>query len=417
MNAGTQQKDRCYMKTYLKDFKLTVEFVEESIFDCLRHKWKRKDVSYFIAEYYMKPGENIHTVAKRCRELAEFKETRYLLYEAISNAAVNLYNEIIDRRIVLKPIEYQQRYDDSSGKMRRIGISSIKQQALDYVAVNACKRMFNAKLGFYQCASIPNKGQVFGKKTIERWIRKDYSNSRYYYKCDIKKYYPSINMCLLQKFLRRDAKNEDIIYVLFSLIQSYEKGLCIGSYLSQYLANYYLSYAYHHITEQSYSIRVDKYGVSKRINNIKHVLFYMDDIIIFSSSKKLLERAISDFTTYVYQKLDLKIKNGGRIYNTRKDRIDMMGYVISVTNTIVRKKIFTKIRKLVFGLKSKRLTLGNYTAHRVVSSYGWLKNSDLYLFIERFNVKTILEKAKKEVSINDKNKFYREAERLQLLSA
>ena len=73
------------------------------------------------------------------------------------------------------------------------------------------------------------------------------------YKCDIKKYYPSVNKRILKRMLRRDIKDNDILYVAFFLIDTYKGGLCIGSYLSQFLANYYLSYAYHYITEQSYS--------------------------------------------------------------------------------------------------------------------------------------------------------------------
>ena len=82
------------MKRYLKNYVLTIGDVEASIYDCLKHKWRRKDVSYFLAEYMKKDGDDIHKVARYCRKIAYHKQTRYLLYDTISQAAVRLYEEI-----------------------------------------------------------------------------------------------------------------------------------------------------------------------------------------------------------------------------------------------------------------------------------------------------------------------------------
>ena len=61
------------MKRYLSNFKLTENFILESMLECLSHKtknivrWNRKDTSYFLADYYIKGGfaesENIHEAA------------------------------------------------------------------------------------------------------------------------------------------------------------------------------------------------------------------------------------------------------------------------------------------------------------------------------------------------------------------
>ena len=405
------------MKRYLKNYVLTTNKVEEAIYDCLKNKWRRKDVSYFLAEYMMNDGDDIHDVARYCRKIAYYKSTRYLLYETITKAAESLCQEIYDEDVTLKPIEYQFRFDAASNKIREIGIASIKQQVLDYVVVNACKKMFMAKIGFYQAASIKNKGQVFGKNAIERWIRKDYGNSRYFYKCDIKKYYPNVSKAQLKRMLRRDIKEDYILYLVFALIDTYKDGLCIGSYLSQFLANYYLSYAYHHVSENSYSIRKKKDGSTIRINNSKHILFYMDDIIFFSSSLKLLKRAVADFKNYIYNTLELTIKPDDGIYKTSVTRIDMMGYSISTVNTILRKRIFVKITRAFMRALHKRNKLSLYFARRILSYNGWIKHSDLYNFKKKFKITRTLNNAKKVVKYYDKRNFYRETKYLQLLPA
>ena len=61
------------MKRYLSNFKLTENFILESMLECLSHKtknivrWDRKDTSYFLADYYIKGGfaesENLHETA------------------------------------------------------------------------------------------------------------------------------------------------------------------------------------------------------------------------------------------------------------------------------------------------------------------------------------------------------------------
>ena len=85
------------MKRYLKDYCLTIEDVEIGIFAYLKNKWKRKDVSYFPAEYCIQEGEDIHEAARRCRELARKAATRHFLYETIQKIAYSLFMEIEER--------------------------------------------------------------------------------------------------------------------------------------------------------------------------------------------------------------------------------------------------------------------------------------------------------------------------------
>lgn len=185
-------------------------------------------------------------------------------------------------------------------------------------------------------------------------------------------------------------------------VGTYKGGLCIGSYLSQYLANYYISYAYHHVTENSFSTRTKKNGKKVRLNNATHVLFYMDDIIIFSGSVKRLERAVKDFRRYITDVLFLTIKENDGIFRTRMAKVDMMGYCVSIKNTIIRPRIFKKIRRLFLRVKGRTENLSLHISRRILSHYGWLKHSDLYPFCKRFKIKTIVGRAKKVVSYYDK---------------
>lgn len=95
----------------------------------------------------------------------------------------------------------------------------------------------------------------------------------------------------------------------------------------------------------------------------------------------------------------------------------MMGYVISMKNTIIRKKIYCKIFSLFIKIKHKRTNMSLHIARRILSYNGWIKHSNLYLFEQCFDVKALINRAKKVVRYYDKNYICRKTKQLQLLSA
>lgn len=389
------------MKRYLKDFTLTYEFVKASVYECLSQKrWYRRDTAYMLASYeqlylleHNKPIMNSKKLADKIQKIAHVDKTR--LYNIIDYAALKIYEEIINKRIVLEPIKYEQRIDGISKKVREIGISSMKQQLYDYVIVNACMPLFNAKIGHYQCASLPKKGQVFGKAAIETWIRTNPKKCRYIYKADIRKFYPSVDHDILKKYLARDIKNETLLYILNTLIDTYKEGLCIGSYLCQYLANYILSYPYHYVSEFLYSERR-----GKRINLVNHVLFYMDDIILFGSNKKNVKIAAKKLELYLNNEFKLSFKPTYQLFPLDSRPIDMMGYKIYTYKTTVRKRIFVKANR-TFKKALKSMTLNQ--AYRVVSYNGYFRNSYSYKYIKRIKLDKSLKKAKEVISNANRN--------------
>ena len=60
------------------------------------------------------------------------------------------------------------------------------------------------------------------------------------------------------EFLRKYIKNEPLLNLIEKLIGTFEAGLSIGSYLSQYLCNVFLSQIYHEIAEKNVSDQEEK---------------------------------------------------------------------------------------------------------------------------------------------------------------
>lgn len=178
------------------------------------------------------------------------REVQALLdeYGGEEELARSLAAEIRERRVTVAPIQYFNRIEPINGKHRIIGRETPKHQCFDYIAVNGLAEMLMAKIGDYQTASIPGRGQIFAKHAIEKWIREP--RAKYFIKLDIRKFYPSIDQDVLRAMLARDVKNEALLYLVGVLLDQFPHGLNIGSFLSQYLANYYASRAYHYAQER-----------------------------------------------------------------------------------------------------------------------------------------------------------------------
>lgn len=305
----------------------------------------------------------------------------------------DLQEELTNNAISFPAIWYREKIDGSSGKVRRIGIQNIKQQLYDYIAVEGMRPLLK-RIGEYQYASIPGRGTTKGKQVISRWLKD--RNMRYFVKLDVKKCFESIDHDLLMAFLEKHIKNEKLIWLIRTLIDSFEKGLSIGSYLSQYLCNLYMSILYHYIMEDLYKARR-----GKRTNLVHHCLIYMDDILLIGSRKRDLETAVKK----VVQKADemgLAIKDNWQIRSVDEAPIDMMGFKIYRTHTEIRGRIFLRVRRC-FRRARKQITLR--IAKKCISYYGYLKHTDSRKIQKKWKVNKIIKKCKGVIRRNESKIF------------
>ena len=331
--------------------------------------------------------------------------------DGIKKLARDISDNIHSRNVKLLPIRWDERIDRHSNKLRKIGTETIIHQIYDYIAVEGIKELCNAKIAYHQWACLPGKGQVQGMRAIKKWLRNDAANTKYAVKCDVRKWYPSINHDRLMSFLKRDIKNESLLWLLELLINQYDGSLSIGSYLSQYLCNYYLSYAYHYASEQL-AITKTRRGQTKRVRLVNHVLFYMDDILLLGGNKRQLIKGFEMLRQYMKDVLLLDIKDDWHMFKVqyvandgqvKGSVIDMMGYKVGRVNITVRRCIFKRIRRELFKIKrykKQHKEISIRLARCVASLFGWLKNSDSYGFIKKYE--KLFEIAKKTVSEYDK---------------
>ena len=226
---------------------------------------------------------------------------------------------------------------------------------------------------------------------------------KYYAKLDIKKCYPSIPQDQLMQFLSRHIKNDMLLWLIRKLIETFnEGGLSIGSYLSQFLCNLYLSQLYHNIGHY-HKIRKHKNGTVENIRLVSHRLFYMDDILLIGTSLKNIQQAIK-YIIKNASEIGLKIKEN---WFTRKipckDRkhetefIDMMGIRIYRTHLTIRKRVFKKIRSVcirLYRLWKTHQKIPIRLTRKMISYYGLVKNTDSYKIKKKYHVDKIMQLSK-----------------------
>lgn len=397
------------IKRYCKNVDITDRgLISTATYNCLRGKCYRNDTLQLLSTVSGLTPHQLYYIAKKfgIKTIYRFVE---LLIDQIRI-------ELFDKNLKFIPIWYTEREDKSNGKIRRIGIQNVKQQIYDYIAVEGMQDIFK-RIGEHQYASLKGRGQLAGARRIKRWMRN--KNIRCVGKADVKKCFPSIDHDKLIAFLEKYIKNDDLLWLLRVLINTFDQGLSIGSYLSQYLCNLYMSQLYHQISENMYRVRKKRKGGLERINLVTHTLIYMDDIFICGTNTKDLHKAMKLIIKYAKDEMGLAIKKtwviatckyGDSAHDT--DFVDMMGFRIYRWHITIRKYIFKRIRRCCLRIYKRWKThkvIPLELARKILSYYGILKNTDSFKIIKKYKVTNIMRICKKVVKAHDKSKIFRTA--------
>lgn len=198
----------------------------------------------------------------------------------------------------------------------------------------------------YSC--IKKRGIHAAANAVKRALQ-DQPGTQYCLKLDIRKFYPSINHAILKSLLRRKFKDAELLWLLDEIIDS-APGLPIGNYLSQYLANFYLTRFDHWL---------------KQTMNARYYFRYADDLVILSHSKQYLHQLLLSIKQYLQQQLQLEVKSNWQVFPVAARGIDFVGYRFYHAHTRLRKSI-----KQNFA----RMLATNPNPQSIASYKGWMKH-------------------------------------------
>lgn len=214
-----------------------------------------------------------------------------------------------------------------------------------HAVMNVLERIFMSVFTADTYSCIKGKGIHAAADGVKKALR-DVPGTTYCLKLDIKKFYPSVDHAILKQLLRKKFKDADLLWLLDGIIDS-AAGLPIGNYLSQYLANFYLTYFDHWL---------------KEVKGVRYYFRYCDDLVILNTNKKELHKLLADIREYMQVNLNLKVKDNYQVFPVAARGIDFVGYRFYHTHTLLRKSIKKSFARVV-AMGANPLSLASY--------YGW----------------------------------------------
>lgn len=270
-----------------------------------------------------------------------------------------------------KKHEFMTIYDGINRKQRNIVVPKYDEQIIHHMVVNVLYSIFMKGMYEHSYGSIPGRGMHSGKRTVEKWIKHDKKNVKYCLKMDIRKFFDSIPHDILKEKLSKKIHDEKFLKILFEIIDVIDKGLPLGFYTSQWLANWYLQDFDHFVKEQLHAT---------------HYIRYMDDMVIFASNKRKLHKIRIAISEYLDVKLGLTLKENWQLFrfdytdnkgNNRGRHLDFMGFRFYRNKTTMRRSIMLKATR-----KAKRISKKDkptiYDIHQMLSYLSWIKYTDTY---------------------------------------
>jgi len=216
----------------------------------------------------------------------------------------------------------------------------------------------------YACRE--KKGLHAGSLRTMEFVRRN----KYVLKCDISKFYPSMNHDILLEIIKRKIKCPDSLWLIENIIRSFpgENNVPIGNFTSQWFGNLYMNEVDQFV----------KHELQKKYGHIDYVR-YCDDFCLFNNDKKILKTAREEIRQFLDEKLKLKFSKCD-IFPI-KHGVDFLGYRHFDNYILLRKRTTKRVRKRLAALprlyEKKKITAEQFRSS-VASTWGWLKHANTY---------------------------------------
>ncbi|MFA6146384.1 MAG: reverse transcriptase domain-containing protein [Patescibacteria group bacterium] len=250
-------------------------------------------------------------------------------------------------------------------KLRHIHKAEVRDRIIHHLISRYLEKIFEPSFIFDSYSCRKNKGT---HRAVERlgkfyWrVSKNCTRNCFVLKCDIKKFFASVDRQILLNIISKKIDNPDILWLIKNIIDSFPQGIPLGNLTSQIFANIYLN-------------ELDQFV--KHQLKIKYYIRYTDDFVILSKNKEYLEALIPIINDFLGDKLKLILHPNKVIIRKYKQGIDFLGYVSlpywRVLRTKTKKRMFKKLEKKIDEFRQGQIS--EETLNQSIQSYfGVLKH-------------------------------------------
>ena len=231
-------------------------------------------------------------------------------------------------------------------KLRPIHKAKVKDRVVFQAVFRVLYHIFDKKFIFDSYSCRFDKGTHTGVKRLYKFVRsasKNFHHQIFALKCDIKKFFYSIDHDILLNLIKREVTDIDALDLIVKIINSFHtnlnKGLPLGNVTSQLFANIYLN-------------ELDQFV--KHTLKAKYYLRYCDDFILLNSNQDVLLQQLKAVDVFLRQELSLLLHQDKVSIKKYTQGIDFLGYVILPHHITLRTK--TK-QRMIKKLKQKQVLL------------------------------------------------------------
>lgn len=257
-------------------------------------------------------------------------------------------------------------------KPRDIHKATIRDRIVHHAIYRVLYPYFDKKFIFdsYSCRNKKGTHKALNRfRDLARKVSQNNTKTAWVLKGDIRKFFATIDQKVLINILRRYIADEDTMWLLGRVIDSFHTGnnrkvgLPLGNVTSQLLINVYMN-------------EFDQF--LKRNLKIKYCIRYADDFLILDTDKSYLESLIPQISGYLKSDLTLSLHPDKVYIKAFSSGVDFLGWVHFPHHRILRT---TSKRRMFRGLKE------NPSVETEASYLGMLKHGNTYKLMKRIKEK------------------------------
>lgn len=288
--------------------------------------------------------ENLLKAARKAERGKRFKENVARFNVNLEKELMQLRHELLDHSY--RPGSYRH-FTVYESKKRLISAAPYRDRVVHHALCNIIEPLFERTFIYDSYACRKEKGT---HKAVERFTEFSRKNL-YVLKCDIRKYFQSIDRQILLDMFKRKIKDQETLWLirtivditdevedaelvyfpgddLFTPLDRY-KGLPIGNQTSQFFANVYLNEFDHFIKEELRCL---------------YYIRYVDDFVILDNDKNRLHHIREKSKKYLSRLRLVLHPNKSQIFPVVQGA-EFLGYRIFPTHRLIRKSNVKRFRR------------------------------------------------------------------------
>lgn len=239
---------------------------------------------------------------------------------------IALHRDLATRNYVHSPY---LAFNISDPKPRNIHKAVVRDRLLHHALYRVLYPFFDKKFiaDSYSCRTAKGTHRAMDRfRAYAYEVSKNHRRTAWVLKCDIRKFFASIDHYILIDILNASISDKSIIWLLTGIINSFYStkegvGLPLGNLTSQLLVNVYMN---------------DFDQFIKHTLRIKNYVRYADDFVILSEDKTELEKILDHIAIYLRRRLKLELHPNKVSIETFASGVDFLGWVHFSDHRVLR---------------------------------------------------------------------------------